>query len=94
MLGNGRLEARQIDIAAKHSGRVLEIAVVEGDLVTAGATLAVMETDELDGQIARAEAEADLARDAMEEARTVVLQRANELNLAEHELARARSIRS
>ncbi len=94
VLGNGRLEARQIDIAAKHSGRVLEIAVVEGDLVTAGATLAVMETDELDAQIARAEAEADLARDAMEEARTVVLQRANELNLAEHELARARSIRS
>ncbi|MDR3669823.1 MAG: biotin/lipoyl-binding protein, partial [Holophaga sp.] len=40
--GNGRLEATEIDVAAKLAGRVQDILVNEGDLVEAGQTLAHM----------------------------------------------------
>ncbi|HEY1601505.1 MAG TPA: HlyD family efflux transporter periplasmic adaptor subunit [Pirellulales bacterium] len=54
--GNGRVEATQIDIAAKYAGRVKEILVREGDLVSSGQILATMDTSELDAQLANAEA--------------------------------------
>ncbi|MFN9714134.1 MAG: biotin/lipoyl-binding protein, partial [Planctomycetota bacterium] len=37
--GNGRVEAKQVDIAAKESLRVKEILVKEGDLVEKGQVL-------------------------------------------------------
>ncbi len=54
--GNGRVEATQTDIAAKHTGRVKEILVREGDLVAAGQVLVTMDTSELDAQLANAQA--------------------------------------
>ena len=54
--GNGRVEATQTDIAAKHAGRVTEVRVREGDLVAAGQVLVTMDTSELDAQLANAEA--------------------------------------
>ena len=90
--GNGRLEARQIDIAAEKPGRVLEIAVREGDLVPADAMLAQMDTDELEAQLDRAEAEASLAREAHKEAKALISQRESELDLAEHDLGRGVSL--
>jgi HlyD family secretion protein len=44
--GNGRLEADEIQIAAKYAGRVAEIDFQEGDLVKAGQVLARMDTKE------------------------------------------------
>ena len=38
--GNGRIEATQIDTAAKIAGRIKEIYADEGDFVTAGQPLA------------------------------------------------------
>jgi HlyD family secretion protein len=57
---NGRIEATEIDVAAKIAGRVREILVDEGDFVTAGQVLARMDTSVLEAQ--RLEAEAQLAR--------------------------------
>ena len=38
--GNGRIEATEIDVAAKLGGRITDIAVKEGDFVSAGQVLA------------------------------------------------------
>ncbi len=37
---NGRIEATQVDIAAKYAGRIAQVLVNEGDDVTAGEVLA------------------------------------------------------
>ena len=42
--GNGRIEAVEIEIAAKTSGRIKAILVNEGDFVTAGQIVARMDT--------------------------------------------------
>jgi len=42
--GNGRIEATEIDVAAKIAGRVKEILVREGDFVKAGQVVALMDT--------------------------------------------------
>jgi HlyD family secretion protein len=72
---NGRIEATEIDVAAKIAGRVEEIMVDEGDFVEAGQVLARMDTDVL--QAERREAEAELARAqiSIETAKSLVTQR-------------------
>lgn len=87
--GNGRLEADQADVAPKYAGRIEEILVAEGDMVSAGQLLARMDTEELEAALERAEAEVELAREKLAEARAAVTQRESELRLAEHELQRA-----
>jgi HlyD family secretion protein len=57
---NGRIEATEIDVAAKIAGRVRETLADEGDFVTAGQVLARMDRSVLEAQ--RLEAEAQLAR--------------------------------
>lgn len=54
--GNGRIEAVEIDVAAKTAGRVREILVREGDFVTAGQVVAAMDTEVLEAQLREAEA--------------------------------------
>ena len=87
--GNGRIEADQIDIATKVPGRVAEIRVNEGQLVQPGEVLAVMDTRELEAQLARAEADAARAASQVEEVRALIEQRRAERTLAEEEFTRA-----
>jgi len=49
--GNGRIEAVEIDIAAKTAGRLKDILVDEGDFITAGQVLAKMDTAVLEAQL-------------------------------------------
>ena len=53
---NGRIEATEINVAAKMSGRIREILVNEGDFVTVGEVLAVMDTAVLEAQLREADA--------------------------------------
>lgn len=48
--GNGRIEAREIDIAAKMAGKIERVLVDEGDYVEEGQLLAVMQTNTLEAQ--------------------------------------------
>lgn len=73
--GNGRIEAVEIDIAAKGGGRVKEILVGEGDFVTAGQILAVMDTDQLQAGLRQAQAERRRAEIGVETAKSLVAQR-------------------
>lgn len=54
--GSGSIEATQVDVAPKVSGRIKRIAVREGDTVTADQVVAELDTAELDSQVAQAQA--------------------------------------
>jgi HlyD family secretion protein len=73
--GNGRIEAVEIDISTKTGGRLKDILVGEGDFVTAGQVLAVMDTNQLDARRRQAAAEHRRAEIGVETARSVVAQR-------------------
>lgn len=73
--GNGRIEAVEIDVAAKTAGRIKEILADEGDFVRAGEILARMDTAVLEAQRRDAEAQRERASANVETARSQVKQR-------------------
>jgi HlyD family secretion protein len=104
--GNGRIEATEINVAAKLGGRVDSIRFDEGDFVKAGEQVAQMQVTVLDAQRdqARAQhqqaitgvsaAEAQVAgRDSDKvAAQALVTQRESELSAAEQHLARSKKL--
>src|SRR5271165_3440941 len=63
---NGRVEATQVDISTKIAGRVVEIVPHEGDLVSPGEVVALIDTSETMAQLHQAQAAAALARQTVE----------------------------
>lgn len=61
--GNGRLEAKQVDIATKYPGRIKEVLADEGDTVDAGQVVATMDTEPLEAQLRQAQAQIREAQD-------------------------------
>jgi HlyD family secretion protein len=61
--GNGRLEAKQVDIATKYAGRIREVLANEGDTVDAGQVVASMDTEPLEAQLRQAQAQIREAED-------------------------------
>ncbi len=80
--GNGRIEAVEIDVAAKIAGRVREILVREGDFVTAGQVVAVMDTEVLEAQFREAEAYYRQTQTAIATERSQLAQRESEKAVA------------
>lgn len=76
--GNGRIEAVEIDIAAKTAGRIKDILAREGEFVTAGQKVAMMDTEVLEAQLRQAEAELQKARDSVATTRSQLVQRQSE----------------
>ena len=76
--GNGRIEAVEIDIAARQPGRIQSIAVREGELVRSGQVLVRMDNDSLQAQLRQAEARMRQAEDAVATARSQFAQRESE----------------
>lgn len=85
--GNGRIEAVEIDIAAKVPGRVESIHVDEGEFVTTGQPVATMDTRTLDAELHQAEARLRQASSDVVTARSQVAQREAEKAAAESLLA-------
>lgn len=101
--GNGRIEATEIDISTKFSGRIDEVLVREGDFVSAGQPLAKMQLDTLTAQRDEALAMRQQAEHAVASAQAQVVLREAEVtaNLAlveqrkaEHDAAQRRLTRS
>ena len=88
--GNGRIEAVQIDVAAKNAGRITEILVDEGEFVMAGQVLAIMDTQVLQAQLSEAEANLRHALIGIETAQAQVRQREAEKNAAAAVMAQRR----
>lgn len=80
---NGRIEAVEIDIAAKIAGRLVSVLAQEGDFVTAGQLLAQMDTKVLQAQLREAEAELRRAKTNVTTAQSTLTQRQSEKAAAE-----------
>ena len=91
-VGNGRIEAEQIDLAAKMPGRIKQIGVREGQMVATGELLVEMDMAELLVGMDQANARTKLASQKRKEAEAIVQQRQSELQLAEHDLVRAKAL--
>jgi HlyD family secretion protein len=91
-MGNGRLEATEVQIASKTPGRLAEVLVDEGDKVSKGQLLARMDTRTLEAQRNQAEAEVLRARENLNAAQANVQLRQSEQLLAQQELKRSQSL--
>src|SRR5207342_2309263 len=85
---NGRIEADEIDIDTKFSGRLIELHVNEGDMVTAGQILARMDTRDLEASLKQAQAQEQQAQRAIDEARAMQEQQQTQVALAQQQLDR------
>ncbi|AZD11226.1 HlyD family secretion protein [Pseudomonas chlororaphis] len=91
-MGNGRLEATEVQIASKTPGRLAEVLVDEGDTVSKDQLLARMDTRTLEAQRAQAEADVVRTRENLAAAEANVQLRQSELLLANQELKRSREL--
>jgi HlyD family secretion protein len=101
--GNGRIEATEIDVAAKLAGRLKNIYVAEGEFVKAGQVVAQMDVAVLEAQreearaklkqatdaVATADAQVNVRKSDVAAAKAVVAQRKAELDAAQRRLARS-----
>jgi len=72
LLLSGNVELTEVDISFKQSGRLVELAVDEGDSVKAGQPLARMDSAELEAQKSREQAGVEAAQSAMTQLRTSI----------------------
>lgn len=91
-VGNGRIEATEVDVATRYAGRVAQVNVREGDWVEAGQVLASMDTEQSEAELREAQANLRQAREGERYAGAVVRQRESELNLARKDLQRAQQL--
>lgn len=80
--GNGRIEAVEIDVAAKIAGRIKDILVREGAFVTIGQVVAIMDTEVLEAQLREAKAQLQQAQSSVATARSQQTQRESEKSAA------------
>ncbi|MFJ9531500.1 HlyD family secretion protein [Herbaspirillum sp. NPDC101396] len=104
--GNGRIEATEIDVAAKLPGRIDDILVNEGDYVSAGQPLAHMQIQVLQAQrdeavaqkqqtaaaVASAQAQVAVRESDRQAALAQVAQRESELEAAQRRLVRSETL--
>lgn len=76
--GNGRIEATEVNVSTKQSGRLKDVLVREGDDVKAGQIVAQMDTATLEASLHQAEAQIRQARHSISIAAAGVSQRQNE----------------
>src|SRR4029079_7246421 len=87
--GNGRIEGKLIDVAAKEPLRVKDILVDEGALVKPGQVLAHLDTVTLDSQLAEANAAVQAAEEKLAVARANIVKQKSEIDLADVEADRS-----
>lgn len=88
----GQVEAIQsIELKPEQEGRVVKLPVTEGADVAAGAVLVEIDERELAAQVARAEAERDLAKQALARTKDLLAQKASSTSDLERAEATARS---
>jgi len=89
---NGRIEATQVDIAAKYPGRLESVMVVEGDEVAAGQTIAVISSPEYEAQLRGAQSQVLKAQQAFAEAEAMIAERQSDQAAAKNDLVRGQDL--
>ena len=89
---NGRIEATEVDVAAKYQGRLATVTVDEGDAVTAGQVVATISSPETEAQLRGAQADVLKAKQALAEAEAIIAQRRSEQVNAKGDLERGQDL--
>jgi HlyD family secretion protein len=89
---NGRIEATQIDVAAKYAGRLATVTVKEGDEVTAGQVIARISSPEYEAQLRGARAQVLKAKQALAESEALIAQRKSDHIYAETDVERGKPL--
>jgi HlyD family secretion protein len=89
---NGRIEATQVDVAAKYPGRLVDINVEEGSEVKAGQVVGRISSPEYEAQLRAAQSNLDKARQALAEAETLIDQRKAVLAAAKSDFERGQEL--
>jgi HlyD family secretion protein len=89
---NGRLEATQVDVAAKYAGRLATVTKDEGDEVTAGEVVATISSPETEAQLRAAQAEVIKAKQAMAEALALIDQRKSDVEFTKTDFERGKML--
>src|SRR5258707_10146279 len=89
---NGRLEAKQIDIATKYQGRIKEVLADEGDTTDAGQVVARMDTEPLEAQLRSDEAKIKEAQDNRRTALAEVAAKQAEYNYSDKQYKRSKGL--
>jgi HlyD family secretion protein len=87
-LGNGRVEADEIDIDTKFAGRVAQLLVDIGDMVAPGQIVARMDTSDIEQSLSKSEAQARQAQRSIDEAEANLIQQQTQRTLAQQEMER------
>ncbi|MGJ0509310.1 MAG: HlyD family secretion protein [Methylocystis sp.] len=90
--GNGRLEAKLVDISPKESLRVKQIFFQEGDLVKPGDVVVQMDTNTLEAQLEEAKLNVVATQEKEAVARATIVRSKAQIDLAKVEVARSKSL--
>ncbi|MGZ9092115.1 MAG: HlyD family secretion protein, partial [Rhodoplanes sp.] len=90
--GNGRLEAKLVDIAPKESLRVKEIRFKEGDLVKPGDICVVMYTNTLQAQLVEATVGVAATQEKAAGAKATIIRSRAQIELAKVEVKRSKNL--
>ena len=90
--GNGRLEATQVDIAAKYAGRLKTVDANEGDTLEPGQVVATIDTEPLGAQLRAAQAKIKEAQDHLRTAQAQERVKKSELDYAEKQYKRSKQL--
>jgi HlyD family secretion protein len=90
--GNGRIEAKLVDIAPKEPLRVKQILVDEGDLVKPGEVVARMDTRTLQAELAAAKLNVAATEEKVAISRATIARRNAEIGLAKTEVRRSSAL--
>jgi HlyD family secretion protein len=90
--GNGRIEAKLVDIAPKEPLRVKQILVDEGDLVKPGEVVARMDTTTLQAELAAAKLSVAATEEKVAISKATIARRRAEIGLAKVEVKRSSAL--
>jgi HlyD family secretion protein len=89
---NGRIEATEVDVAAKYPGRLATVSVNEGDEVTAGQVVATISSPETEAQLRGAQAQLLKAKQSLVEVVALIAQRKSDLDFARPDYERGKTL--
>lgn len=89
---NGRVEATEVDVAAKYPGRLATLKVDEGDEVTAGQVVGTISSPETEAQLREAQAQVLKAKHSLAEAIANITQRNSDLTFARTDYERGKAL--
>lgn len=90
--GNGRVEAKLVDISPKEALRVKRILVKEGSIVRRGEVLVEMDTSTLEAELAEAKANVASNQERVAASNSTVVRAQSELSLAQIEFDRYKKL--